>query len=574
MQHAVMAMGAVLVAATLFSVAMRSIRQSTIVAFLLVGIGASFFRESFPILRELLSVFTELGVILLLFVSGLELDIGALIRRKRRALIFGACHTLLNIVAAMALGYWAVGLTGATALVYFGLCLTLSSSTVALAALRTRRELGSFHGQVVLALMGLQNVVAVASLVVVKIMGSADPPVVAALATVAKMCGVGILVYLTSKFLLVGLFRYYAHAKELLFIGSMSWAMGVACFCELINFSPEIGAFMAGTAVAALPYRLEVQDRVEPMRDFGIVLFFVALGYGFNAGRDTLGLLGPVAVTSLFVLLVTPILILLVGYFAYVKSKPLFLIGLAVNQVSEFSLIVTLLCVRAGVLPESQLLLMTLCALTTIVVSGYGQLQAERLYRSASGALKFLDRHSENRYPVSPTVSELAGHVVVIKYNELAEAVIEHYLAAGRTVLLLDLDPDVGAHLAGGHPNLICMYLDAYEPSTRDRAAFARAHVLVSCMIGALQAELGILAWLRSRRLSVPFLVATDSRADALTLYDGGATFVIQTEDMAAEQLRRLLGADELATGRLRDAGRASELRLRQLEGENRFAFM
>lgn len=573
MTHAVMVLGVMLVAATALSVVMRTIRQSMIIAFVLVGIAAGAFRSRVQIDPELLDVFTELGIILLLYMAGIEMDFESLRKRWRTVLSYGVGQIVLNTLAGAVLGYAALGLTGTSTLLYFGLCLTFSSTIVVMSFLRSKRELESFHGQIILGLMVLQDVAAVVSLVILTGI-AAGGGVGASIGLIAlKLVGLGVLLYAAARLVLEPVFRYYAHAKDLLFIGSMSWAMGVAAFCEFIDFSPEIGAFMAGAAISFLPYRLEIQDKVEPMKDFGIVLFFVTLGYKLDIGPEALALVAPTLLTAAFVLLSTPVLIIIIGYLTRTKSRPTFYIGFTINQISEFSLILTTLCVQAGVFPRSQLLLMTLATLVTIFLSSYGQQFLETLYAAFSGTLRFLDRRSVDRYATAHLGGALEGHVVVIQYNELAETVVEHFLAAGKTVVVLDLDPDVYAHLTGSHPRLACMYLDAFDPDTREEAYLADAHVIVSCMIQGQEAEIGILTWLRESGLQVPFIAATDSRTEALALYRAGATFVVQTEDMAASQLEAILDEHGEAPADLRARGLAHQEELRRLKTEGRFQF-
>ena len=85
------------------------------------------------------------------------------------------------------------------------------------------------------------------------------------------------------------------------------------------------------------------------------------------------------------------------------------------------------------------------------------------------------------------------------------------------------------------------MYADIFDPDTREEGFFAHAQAVFSCLRNGQQAELGILHWLREHAPETLFVATTDSHQEAIALYDNGASFVIQTEDLAAERLQALL---------------------------------
>jgi hypothetical protein len=386
--------------------------------------------------------------------------------------------------------------------------------------------------------MVLQDIVAVTSLAVLKGLGAEGSVGVAIALIFVKLLVLVAVLAVLARWVLPAVFRHLAETQELLFIGSLGWAMGVAAACDAANFSPEIGAFMAGAALSFLPYRLEIQDKVEPMKDFGVILFFLALGYGLKIDSSVIELLPGIAIITLFVVLGTPILMIMIGFFVRSKSRPAFFIGSIINQISEFSLILALLCHEAGVFTDRTFMLVTLSTVATMFLSSFGHQMLERIYEAVYRALEFLDRRAQ---VAPPPPDDLEGHVVVIAHNELAEIFIAHSLAIGKKVLLIDIDPEVHAELSGRDENLICYYADIFDPDVREEAGFSKAAAIVSCMNDGQEAELAITHWLREHGLDIPFVAATASRREARELYESGATFVIQTEEMAAEQIGLLL---------------------------------
>ncbi|HBL54350.1 MAG TPA: sodium:proton exchanger, partial [Deltaproteobacteria bacterium] len=118
-----------------------------------------------------------------------------------------------------------------------------------------------------------------------------------------------------------------------------------AGLCEVIHFSSGIGAFFAGATLAALPYRHEIEDKVEPLKAFGIILFFMGLGFDISELKpeQMLGGLAEGFILAILVVILTIPLMLLLGYLSRLNGKPSFLMGAIINQSSEFSLMLAVL---------------------------------------------------------------------------------------------------------------------------------------------------------------------------------------------------------------------------------------
>ncbi|MFC1531310.1 cation:proton antiporter [Gemmatimonadota bacterium] len=555
MEHFVLLFGTLLVAATILAILLRPLRQSLLIAFVLTGLIAGAFRDSVHLPHELLEVFTEIGIILLLFMAGLEMDFPSLRKRWKLVLSHGLGQIFIMAALGAVLGAWLLGMRGFAAPIFFGLALTFSSTIVVLGVLKTRRELESFHGQVVLGIMVLQDITAVMALVVLDALSGGEGSLGLQLGMVLlKLCGLFFVLALLSKAALPRLFRYLADSRDLLFIGSLGWALGVAAACEALHFSPEIGAFMAGGALSFLPYRLEIQDKVEPMKDFGIILFFIALGYELQIGRDSLGLAVPILAVVGFVVVGTPLLMLCIGYLTRVKSRPEFFVGAIINQISEFSLILATLCHQAGIFDDDAFLVVSLGMLAALIISGAGHQFLEPLYALIQKPLKLLDIRASGID--IPEEFELSGHVVVIGFNEIAERVLDYFRDTPKQVVLVTVDPDVVAGFPPAPHGFFSAYADPYDPDTWEELGFSDAALVVSCMIDGQEAEVGILRWLKRQGSTAPFVAATDSYSDAFELYEAGAIFVMQTDDLAADFFHSLLSSWDGEEDTLRRKGK------------------
>jgi Kef-type K+ transport system membrane component KefB/Trk K+ transport system NAD-binding subunit len=541
MEHFVVQIGVMMAAAAAFAVVLRMFKQSTILAYIAVGVLAS--SMDLELSAETVHAFSETGIILLLFMAGLEVNLTRFIRRWKLLLTVGLGQIVLNCLLGCLVGFLVIDINQAATLIYFGLCLTLSSTIVVLGLLKVRKEMESLHGQLILGLMVLQDIVAVLAIAVLKSLSSGAALVPALGLLFAKLIGLALALYVVSRFLLRPLFRRFAASAEMLFIGAMGWALGMAALGELIHFSPEIAAFMAGVALSILPYKLEIEDKVEPIKSFGVVLFFIALGYQLDLGPEVFELATPILVSVALAVVGTLPLMVFLGYLTRLKSHPSFMMGGIINQISEFSLILATLCLNAGVFQKHHFLIVTLACVLSILLSSVGHQFLPQIYRFLARMLGFLDKRA---FSGATEQSGHSDHVVLFGHNEMSTAISEHMKERDHAVLVIHLDPDAHAAITlNASTDAIPVYADVYDPDTWDEAGIKDAALIVSCLPDDQHAELSVLHWMKRKGITTPFVAATNSSAEALELYEAGASFVVQADEIVGAHLKSLFsGAD------------------------------
>ena len=559
-------LGAMLLAAAVVAIILSYAKQASLFAFIIVGVLGGLFGLKEVINKDVMTAFVDIGITLLLFMAGMEVDIPGLIKRWKLLLIngFGQIIGLFGISAALGLLYVgidasymeAAGLpaeNAAPALIYFSLCLTLSSTILVIGTLKSTGQIGEEHGQVALGLMVLQDIVAVVALAILaslnpdKVGGSSLGVEVAMI--FAKMIGLAIVLYFVTKYLLNPLFKFFAQSGELLFIGTLGYGMGVAALCEVIHFSSGIGAFFAGATLAALPYRHEIEDKVEPLKAFGIILFFMGLGFDISELKPAqmLGGLTEGLVLAILVVILTVPLMLVLGYFSRLNGKPSFLMGAIINQSSEFSLMLAVMCWQYKLFDPHLFIVITLVVLISFFFSSLGHQFLDPLYNAFSKTLSFMDGRSIGAAESGDEDFVMEGHVVIMEYNELAIEIADFYAQRGEQVLLLDLDPHIIEYFEHqhGHSNIHAHYSNMADPDVWEDLAFDKAKVVISCIDGGQEAEMAISRWLKIEAPHVPFIAATSSHDETLELYGSGARYVIQTEYLAAKAFRNIFESEE-----------------------------
>ena len=563
-------LGLMLLAAAVIAIILSYAKQASLFAFIIVGIlGGGVFHLTDPetafmgwaINKNVLTAFVDVGIILLLFMAGMEVDLKGMIKRWQLLLVNGVGQVagLFIICVGLGVAYMGIGAdymvaaglppaNATAALLYFALCLTLSSTILVIGTLKSSGQMETAHGQVALGLMVLQDIVAVVALA---ILGSLKPPApgteppnlgVEVGMIFLKMAILVVILYFVTKYLLNPLFKYFAKSGELLFIGSLGYGLGVAALCEVVHFSSGIGAFFAGATLAALPYRHEIEDKVEPLKAFGIILFFIGLGFDISAlPVDKLigGLTDGVILAILVVILTIPLMILL-GYLSKMKGRPSFMIGAIINQSSEFSLMLAVLCLQYQIFDANLFIVITIVVLVTFFLSSLGHQFLDSMYGGLAKSLNFVDNHAAAE-EVAAAGFEMENHVVIMSYNELAMEIADFYEKRGQQVLLLDLDPEITGYFEEHHhdSNIHAHYSDMQDPDVWGDMGFDKAKVVVSCMDAGQEAEVAIARWL-NKEGKVPFIAATSSHEETLELYEAGARYVIQTDFLAAKSFRSL----------------------------------
>jgi len=220
----------------------------------------------------------ELGVVLLLFLIGLELQPSRLWELRRRVFGVGAAQVVLS-GAALALGAMALGLSWQAALVA-GLGLSLSSTAFVLQLLDERNELTTPRGQTAFGILLFQDLAVIPLLAVLPLLGPAQARVDTSWVALAKAAGLIILIVLIGRTLLRPAFRLVASARsqEVFTASALLAALGTAILVSAVGLSMALGAFMAGVLLADSEYRHELEADLAPFRGLLMGLFFLSVG--------------------------------------------------------------------------------------------------------------------------------------------------------------------------------------------------------------------------------------------------------------------------------------------------------
>ena len=550
----IMPLGLMLGGAMLLTLVLSKIQQTSILSFIAMGVVMGMavgslspeqLNEHFPGIHAIVQGFQEVGVALLLFIAGMEFDLGSITKRAKLVLTNGIGQIILAMLLMLAVGNALLAGESFSTLFYLALCLTLSSTIVINMALVTKGGGDSLQGQIVMGITVLQDLVAIILLAKLQSvgMGGSAGEIIMILVKLVALAGV---LWILSKYVLDPVVRYLTSSPELLFVSALGWCMWVASVCGALGISPEAGAFLAGVSVGILPNKLDIEDKVEPLKSFGMILFFLTLGFELTkiSGEVYKSDIGMAIVFIIAVVVGKPIISIILGWLTKLKGRPSFMIGGYLNQCSEISLILALVGKTTGVFDDRTFALIVLTVIGSFIVSSFGHVYINELYVMFRGSLRFVDNHSAP-YQVESFDFEFKDHVVVLSFNELSGEIADFYAQRGEKVLLMDLDPEITEFFKHKeNSNIIPLYADMEDPDVWEQFAFDKAKLVISCLDEGQEAEIGISQFLKQRSPDVPFLAATSSHEEALELYEMGVRYVIQTDYLASKKFREVFGEE------------------------------
>lgn len=515
------------------------LRQPLVVAYIVVGVLVG------PVTglvtaTEQVSLLAEVGIAVLLFLVGLKLDLHLVRTTGTVAVVTGLAQVVLTLLLGFGLAA-ALGLAPVEAL-YVAVALTFSSTVIVVKLLSDKRELDELHGRICVALLVVQDLVVILTMIVITAVGDRDggdgglglDVTLTALRGVAFVVGTA----LVARHVLVRALDRMAGNAELVVLLGVAWAVAVAAASDALGLSQELGAFLAGVALASTAYREALGARLVSLRDVLLLFFFIDLGSTMDL-TEAREQLAPALVLSAFVLLVKPVLIMAVmGLLGY-RRRVSFLSGIAMGQISEFSLVLVALGLSLGHVDGSVLGLVTVVALVTIALSTYQVLSSKRLYERLAPRLGVFERRTPTRSERHDRGGE-PYDVVVVGGGRFGGAVLEHLRERGDRVLLVDQDPRVLAHWR--EHGVETLYGDVTEPELASALPLGEVDVVV-CTVPELEVGLVLLESVRAYGYAGTVALTAHSRHDAEALLDRPGVLVLRPLTEAAAMVLPRLGA-------------------------------
>ncbi|MCS6859094.1 MAG: cation:proton antiporter [Abditibacteriales bacterium] len=536
------------------------LRQSVIVGYLLAGILIGPFTPGVIGDLHRISAMAEIGVIFLMFVLGVEFNLGQLGPLRAVALVGTTLQVSLIALAGFGLGR-AMGWNVHAAL-YLGGILSISSTMVILKTLLDRGELNETHGRLMLAMLIVQDLLVVVMIVALAALHAPgrDQFITLGMA-MAKASVFVIATVLLGTRVVPRLLWHVAQTRsdELFALAVVTIALGTGLVSHHFGLSVALGAFLAGLMVGETEFNHRIVAQVIPFRDVFASLFFVSVGMMIDPRFVVTHIASVAIVVVLMIALKFVVSVAVVLPFGY-TGRTAVAVGAGMTQIGEFSFMLAKQGLDAQVLTEAQYTLVLCAAVLSILLTPGALKQTERIDRALTRLplLRALFGPHIEPLPLEQ-VDRLRDHVIVVGHGRVGGRITEALRRHHIPVTVIERDHNLTTALRQRGVPAVCG--DAVYPSVVAHAHPERARVLVGCLpdFGVTQAVIE-----NARALNPQLdIVARVTRQDEVAaLCAMGAREVVEPEfEGSLELLRHTFQAygitDEMVRAEL-DAMRAA----------------
>ncbi len=355
--------------AALFSTIALWTRQSLLVAYIVLGALLGPYGFGFVADPEQIARIGDIGIIFLLFLLGLNLHPQNLWHMLRKvswiALLSSIVFALCGFVVASIFGFSKVDS------MVIAIAMMFSSTIIGLKLLPTTILHHQHTGEVMISVLLLQDIIAIIALLFLHGLANGHLSLHEGLIVVIGFPGITLVAFLLERFVLVPLLTRFDQVKEYVFLVAVGWCLGLAELAHFIGLSEEIGAFIAGVALAASPISLYISESLKPLRDFFLVVFFFSIGAYFNlASLKEIGIAA--LILSLLILVVKPIVFTWLLQRSGETKSVAREVGVRLGQGSEFSLLLAYLAMNgASLISQTASYLIQAATIITFIASSY-----------------------------------------------------------------------------------------------------------------------------------------------------------------------------------------------------------
>lgn len=482
----------------------------------------------------------EFGVVMMLFLVGLELAPQMLWRMRHKLLGLGGLQVLLTLAAimgiALALGYsWQIG-------VVVGCIFALSSTAIVLQTFAEKQLLNTAGGQAGFAVLLFQDVAAIPMLALLPLlaMGGAthqtagahsssnwlthqDAWVVAAVSVAAI-----ILIVLAVRYLVPYVFRFIAKSKlhEMFTIFTLAVVVGIAALMSMIGLSPALGAFIAGVALANSSYRHEMESHLEPFKSIFLGLFFITVGASMNFSV-LVAQFFPIIGMTLGLLLVKSSVLWLLGKIFRLPALGGQLFALALAQAGEFGFVLLSIANQHKLLPTQihdrvSLVVALSMVLTPLLFIFYDKVLSPRAIRG------------ENSERPNDTVDE-ENPVILLGHGRFGQQINSMLVSCGFHTTVIDNHAEMVEGLT--KYGIKTYYGDATRPELLNSIGLHKAKLLIVC-VGDKSTE--VVEFAKRYYPNLTIIARARDRLHAYDLHHAGADYIVRETADAAQRTGRI----------------------------------
>ena len=523
-------LGVILIVATFFAYIARLFKQPLIPAYIIAGlvigpIGLKLIQDI-----HLIQSISEIGIIFLLFIVGLEMNLKKLKSLGVVVVITGVLQVLLTFVA----GYFVALLLGFDTMnsIYAGLIIAFSSTMIVLKLIIDKDELSTIHGRILLGILFIQDILVILALTL--IIGSESLSFTSILFSLLKFLILLVIAFISNRYLINPTFKFAAKSSELLFLLSLAFCFLFALLAYALDFSIAIGAFFGGITLANLPYNLNIISKVSSLKDFFAIIFFVSLGLQIASTNISSIITLFFILLALIILLKPLIVLILLSIFGYDKRNS-FVTAVSLAQISEFGLILVLSVdnISPELFSVTILLGVISIALTSYIVE-YELTTYNYIHRFLSLFEKLSTKKKFFGY-------EHKDHPELILFgaDRVGGSFLRTFKHLKTKLFVVDYNPEIIDLLK--YKKIPCLYGDISNIELLKRVDFTSTKFIVST-IPNIEDNKNLIFFIKELNTKLHIILTAKTSQEAIKLYNLGADYVLVPYVKSGEILSNLLG--------------------------------
>lgn len=538
MSNGVFELAIVIMVAAGLGIIARLFRQPLILSYIFTGLLIGVFGFLQLTDKAIFETFSDLGIMFLLFLIGLEINYASLRLVGKPSVIAGVGQVVFTFI----IGFFIAVFFNFDYLssAYISIALTFSSTIIVIKLLSEKKDINSLYGKISVGSLLVQDFVAI--LLLIFLAGISEEKIVLSgvILTIIKGIGIFVAMLWMGRKIIPLIFDKIADSQELLFLTSLAWCFGIATLTTKLGFSIEIGGFLAGLALANSSEHFQISARIKSLRDFFILIFFVILGSSLIFS-DLSGITVQIIAFSLFVLIGNPLIVLIImGIMGY-RKRTSFMCGLTMAQISEFSLILAALGFKIGHLNEKVVSLITAVGIITIVLSSYMIIYADQIFKKLSPFLSIFERR-RTKENGSMEDGSIVKPIILIGAHRTGQSISSHI--PKDDLLIIDSDPEVISQLKKQKYNYV--FGDLSDIDIFERVNFADAKLIITTHPN-LEDNLMLLNELKKMRKKgskTKIILRGQDEKEAEILYREGANYVLLPHFTAGQYLGKTIAVD------------------------------
>jgi len=358
----------IFVGAAVFATLALYARQSLIIGYIFLGIVLGPWGLKWVTDTDLIADISNIGIIFLLFLLGLNLSPKKLVDLLRQTTIV----TVVTSVVFAAVGWAMATLAGFDVFnaAVVGIACMFSSTIIGLKLLPTTVLHHKHTGEVIISVLLLQDMIAIVVLLGFRAMSSDVDPMIELAKLIVLLPVLIAVAWGLKQYVLLKLFFKFDRIQEYVFLLAIAWCLGISELGYALGFSHETGAFIAGITVATSPIALFIAESLKPLRDFFLVLFFFALGAGLNiSALHAIWL--PAVLLGGLMLVIKPVVFRYALRRVSETNRLGWETGFRLGQMSEFSLLIVFVALQSQLIDPLTVYFVQLATVVTFIGSSY-----------------------------------------------------------------------------------------------------------------------------------------------------------------------------------------------------------